>query len=569
MEHAVENFGTITTNSLEELSKRIEEVGDVEQVYLSEETREGLIMTFILIEDYLATSVELINDIGEMMKVLPDVRYRIYGLSYARKEMENANLYLIKNCTLGKLIYNRSNLKTFNSQGKDEIESLLKKATKRITEETERINSFTEGIKFYRKRKEWSGAAFLIHQKLEWLYRCLETFAMGKPLVCHKIKSHLTYAHPFIHGAGPIINTERRDELQLLEVIDRAYTESRYHSAFDITKREVKILHERADMMENQVKEIFQFRMDDCLKLISEGKERFPEVTLKIEENSPRDKKVDDLAILKKIILQELKAVKIVSFGKRSGFRKKHSLAGISKTLSFTHYDLLVITNETEIIYPSKISKSISQKTDGKLATTIVITSMARAKQALHAGNVFLHRTLKDGKEIFSDPQLSLDVPEVLITKERLEKVRCDFSIRQNRAHGFLKATAEVEGDDDATELSLQYLALQQICLGSIYVMLGLRPDYLKLEYLMNLCSNFSDAPDDCFPRKGEEDQRLFKKLMNSIHEVRFKTSDRRSLVDIDILLTRTHTFLKEMGSSVEKRLEELEKGLKQKDHEN
>lgn len=570
MEHAVENLGTISTHALEELRRSIEKVVDVEQTYVSEESIEGLTMTFLLKEDYLATSVEIINDIGEIMKVFPDVRYRIYGHSYAAKELENANLYFIKNCKLGKVIYNKSNLESFHSQEKDEIESLLKKATKRIAGETERINSFTEGIKFYRKRKEWAGAAFLIHQKLEWLYRYMETFAMGKPLICHKIKNHLTYAHPFIHGAGPIINTERRDELQLLEVLDRSYIESRYNSAFDITKREVKILHERAELMENQVKEIFQFRMDDCLKLLSGKKERIPVDPKKRDEKEQNEKEDEDMTFLKEIIPQELEAVKIISFGKRTGCRERQSLSGIPNIHSFIHFDLVIITKEKIDIYPSKISNLISQETDGKLTTTILICSSKKIEQALKKGNEFVHNVLKSGTVIYSDPEISLDIPPFSPDlKEKLRKVREEFFIRNHRATCFLAAADIVSGDDDATEISLQYMALQQICLGTIYVMLGLRPDCLKLEHLLNLCSNFSNLPDDCFPRWSREDQRLFKKLINSPHEVRFRTSDRRSLVDVDILLSRSQTFLKEMETITEKRIEELEKELKQQDHEN
>ena len=148
-------------------------------------------------------------------------------------------------------------------------------------------------------------------------------------------------------------------------------------------------------------------------------------------------------------------------------------------------------------------------------------------------------------------------------TIEDLEKIKRNFSVRQNRAHGFLRATSEVENDDDVTELSLQHMALQQISLGAIYVMLGLRPDFIGLGYLFDLCSNFSNAADDCFPRRSKEDERLFRKLTSSFHGIRFRTSDSRSLVDVDILFSRSQQFLNEMESLVEKRIEKLEMNLK------
>jgi len=310
--------------------------------------------------------------------------------------------------------------------------------------------------------------------------------------------------------------------------------------------------------------------MDDCLKLLSGKKERIPVDPKKRDEKEQNEKEDEDMTFLKEIIPQELEAVKIISFGKRTGCRERQSLSGIPNIHSFIHFDLVIITKEKIDIYPSKISNLISQETDGKLTTTILICSSKKIEQALKKGNEFVHNVLKSGTVIYSDPEISLDIPPFSPDlKEKLRKVREEFFIRNHRATCFLAAADIVSGDDDATEISLQYMALQQICLGTIYVMLGLRPDCLKLEHLLNLCSNFTNLPDDCFPRWSREDQRLFKKLINSPHEVRFRTSDRRSLVDVDILLSRSQTFLKEMETITEKRIEELEKELKQQDHEN
>lgn len=563
MEHAVEIFDAIAPHAVKELQKKFKEVNDVEQVYLSPDEEERLIITVLVKENCLVNSVEKTEEIEKVVLGYSKGRYRIYGLPYAEQQIEQGNIYFIRNCCFGTLIHRRSSSVIFTPEI-EKIETLLKKAATSLENEIERINSFTEGIKFYRKRKEWAGAAFLIHQKLEWLYRCMETFAMGKPLICHKIKNHLTYSHPFIFGAGPMINTERRVEIHLLEVLDRAYTESRYCSAFDITKKEVKILEERAQLMENQVREIFSFRMNDCHKLLAKEKRSALDEAPKTEEYKPDKDEGNDIEILKRIIFQELNAVKILSFGKRTGFRERQSTAGIHEILSFTHYDLLIVTNETENIYPSKISNLISQRTNGKLATTIILTSSKKLKQALQRGNEFVHSVLNSGTVIFSNPEFSFDVPDLFrVTAEKLEKLRGEFFLRHHRATCFLAAADHVSGDDDTTEISLLYQALQQICLGTIFVMLGLRPDCLKLEYLFDLCRNFSNAPDNCFPRWSPEDQRLFKKLVNSPNEVRFRTSDRRSLVDVDILFSRSENFLKEMEAIAKKRIEELKAELK------
>lgn len=393
---------------------------------------------------------------------------------------------------------------------------------------------------------------------------------MGKPLICHKIANHIDYTCPFTYGAGPIFNTARRDDLQLLEIIDRAYTESRYHSTYDVTKREIKLLNERAEMMENQVREIFSFRFQSCQKLLAKEKGKRKAPTSEVEVDLLLDDDEEKIfGLLKDTITELLTPLKIISFGKRKDFRERQNFEG-TQTNSFINYDLLVVTNETAGIYPNKISQLIAEKSKGIITTTIIVTTPKRIEQALYKGNLFLHRILKEGTLVYSDPQFLIEIPDqVKPSEEDIQKIKRDFSIRQSRAHGFLRATTEVEGDDDATELSLQHLALQQICLGAIYVMLGLRPDNTKLKNLLDLCSNFSDAPDFCFPRKNEEDQKLFNKLIKSTQDLRFRTSDRRSLVDADILLTRSQAFINEMEHVVEEKIRALEVEIKKKNNEN
>ncbi|UJH90567.1 hypothetical protein LZ575_17530 [Antarcticibacterium sp. 1MA-6-2] len=272
MEHADENYKAIDPNVLNKFRQKIQAVEDIEQVYLSEAIREGTVITILVKQESPVLSQKISYLMENLLENLPKLRFRIYNFAYAKQELEKGNLYFIKNCILGELISKGSTLEKLNLRNREELETLIEKAAFELENEIERINSFTVGISFYWKRKEWAGAAFLIHQKIEWLYRCVETFAMGKPLICHKIKNHLNYAHPFIHGAGPLFDTNRRINIQLLDILDRAYIESRYSSGYDITKKEVKILSKRAEIMEQQVREIFSFRLKECYELLEKEK---------------------------------------------------------------------------------------------------------------------------------------------------------------------------------------------------------------------------------------------------------------------------------------------------------
>lgn len=127
MEHAVEKFVGIDPPALKEFKWRIKEVEEVEQVYLLEDPIEGNIATFLVKEEHLVNSIELSSKVGKTLKNLPIKRYRIYSLSYAQEELERANLYFIKNCSLGELCYKSSTSKITLYREKEEIEALLKK----------------------------------------------------------------------------------------------------------------------------------------------------------------------------------------------------------------------------------------------------------------------------------------------------------------------------------------------------------------------------------------------------------------------------------------------------------
>lgn len=108
MEHAVEKIVSDNPAAFKEFIKRIKDIEVVEQVYLLEDPIEGIIITFIVNEEYVVNSTEFQSQVGRTFKWLSSKRFRMYSFSYAKEELEKGNLYFIKNCALGDLIYNSS-----------------------------------------------------------------------------------------------------------------------------------------------------------------------------------------------------------------------------------------------------------------------------------------------------------------------------------------------------------------------------------------------------------------------------------------------------------------------------
>lgn len=561
MKHAVENLKTGASHLKEDFLKKLLKVIDVDLVYHSPGLEASILVTILITNECRTISPELIDAVRKAFERFPG-NFRIYQTSYAREELEKGNLYFVRNCLLGQLLYKSSQSEELLLAEDVDAFILLGRTQVLFNKELDKIRYIKEGVYYHKKRKHWPHAAFLLHQTIELLYRCMEYFAMGKPLISHRVADHLNYAHPFIHGAGRLFSKTARIDQQLLEILDRAYSESRYSNDFDITKKEVRKLLDRAETMEQQVQEIFQFRMSDCFKFLKDKEQIITEVMdQEVDFTSGKylgDK--EDLDLVRNIILKELKTLKIYCFGERKGIQERQNISEAALLKSFHHYDLLIITEKNAQIYPNQISQVIYEKTAGKIATTIIITSVAKVELALKKGNRFLNRICQAAKEIYADPDFSLTFSRSQTSqKETLLNLKKDFFLREHRSSCFLEAAGKMAGEDDATEVSLQYMAIQQICLGVLYVVLGFRPDCLKIEYLLDLCSNFSDAPVDCFPQKSENDKRLFKMLTGSLNEVQFRTSNKRSFVDVDLLFNRSETFHRDMKAIAEKKIKEIE----------
>ena len=266
---------------------QILKVADVDFIYLSLGIPDAQVITILVDRDYSRIPMDLLTDVEGVLKKFPDLNFRVYTLRYARVELNKGNLYFIRNCFLGTLLYKKDTTQAGLVTEEIDPRELLEQAEVSFESEIERITAFCKAISFYRKRRYFAPAAFLLHQKIELLYRCMETFAMGKPLICHKVTNHLNYAHPFVHGAGRLFSQTKRKEEKLLEILDQAYSGSRYDNSFQVTKREIKALVEKAEIMEHQVQEIFEFRLADCYNRLRGDEENYQDKNV-VEEEGQR-----------------------------------------------------------------------------------------------------------------------------------------------------------------------------------------------------------------------------------------------------------------------------------------
>ena len=85
---------------------------------------------------------------------------------------------------------------------------------------------------------------------------------------------------------------------------------------------------------------------------------------------------------------------------------------------------------------------------------------------------------------------------------------------------------------------------VEQACITLIRVYMAYRSDMHNLARLLNLCLCFSGEPAALFPRKTEEDQRLFQLLLRSHSDARYRSEYKVNSDDADILCTRIRQLI-------------------------
>jgi HEPN domain-containing protein len=116
---------------------------------------------------------------------------------------------------------------------------------------------------------------------------------------------------------------------------------------------------------------------------------------------------------------------------------------------------------------------------------------------------------------------------------------------RHSMALGFLEAANECFGKDyDNNCVFMLHQAIEQACIAIIRVFMAYRSDMHNISRLINLCLCFTDEPAALFPRKTEEDQRLFQLLQKSYSDACYKDDYVVDDNDADMLCTQVHKFI-------------------------
>ncbi|MFI0430546.1 HEPN domain-containing protein [Mariniflexile sp. HMF6888] len=240
---------------------------EIKYVYKSKPEKDSgfkSLLIVILKENSPSITQELSSMVAKIFQEETDVLYRIFSFEYAQQQLRKANLFFIHGCHPSKLIY-----KSDNTDAGLKV-PVIHKDTKEamalgFENELSRVGAFMEDATLYIKNKNFPQAAFMLHQYMEIWFRNAELLVMGKEIKSHSIKEHQTHIKAFAPELGRIFNMDRKEDRDLLKLLDDAYITARYVKNYHITKFQLKILSEKAWHLNFVVALLYGEKLEACM----------------------------------------------------------------------------------------------------------------------------------------------------------------------------------------------------------------------------------------------------------------------------------------------------------------
>ena len=256
-------------------------------------------------------------------------------------------------------------------------------------------------------------------------------------------------------------------------------------------------------------------------------------------------------------LIQRYKAEYIICFGCLSDAKENTSCFTGEIKQNNTHYFLLMITTEITRI-EHEVQDYVNTFID-KANISIVVHGLETVTHAIAEGSRFFTAVCRDGFQLYSSSGLNLniDYPN-LNPATTFSKAQKHFYHRYGMAAGFMES-AYVSYDNGFYSNCMFELhqAVEQACIAVIRVFMAYRSDTHNLARLINLCRCFSDELKFLFPRRTEEDKRLFQILLKSYSDTRYKDGYQIVDDDADKLCTQVKEFLDLIKTLCNKRLKE------------
>ncbi|MBP0905863.1 hypothetical protein ACFSKN_14965, partial [Mariniflexile gromovii] len=227
-------------------------------------------------------------------------------------------------------------------------------------------------------------------------------------------------------------------------------------------------------------------------------------------------------------------------------------------------YTLLIVADKALHKNLDDLMEEVYNKMEQRCKVYIVYVTLSNLMERIDIGDNFLTRTLKETPCMYKqDNRLSRYSQYGLMYHVSIYKeIKTIWKHRMERAKYLLSVIDVIHEDEEPlSKLAVLHNAMEQVCLGLLYVFWEFKPHHYDLSYLLHLCSTFTSLPNNIFPQTTFGLQRQFYMLCNASEIMRFKGTNGTNdfgLKDVDKVLKRCKQFLKEAHQIGEKQLKHL-----------
>jgi hypothetical protein len=269
------------------------------------------------------------------------------------------------------------------------------------------------------------------------------------------------------------------------------------------------------------------------------------------------------LQTVSNIIVESISTSGIYCFGEKKQIQAIQNpfQESVSKQKEHTHFYLLVFTNEIIANAVADISIVIKTKTEGRYTVTLLLHKATSVRFLTPHKLYFFYEVLTKSQTVYEHVNVPPNIAFDGIPKRKLDSIRSHWNNRNIVATTFLESENQIDGNN--TELiqeSMLHIAVEETCLGLIDVFLGYQPNHFSLAYLFDICEIFTPLTSEIFPRKTEEDKKLFDLLKIHPSSLRWANLKTSSFLHTELLEKRCNLFCERAYGLVESELERLEK---------
>lgn len=500
---------------------------NIEQIYVNTYEREIAPYELIILvsNKYVKTLGDLVPRITNSIRGYSGYRVLCYIAFQAKDKIRDGNLFLFTSCVPDKLMYKREGSEFVIIPDTFDIENFAKKVHALRDKERQKVDEFKEGYFFYKEKGQFSIASFMMHQAIELTYRYLEVLLSAKERIKHSIRGHHLYLKEISTMYDSVFDEDNDIDQHLLNVLEEIYQATRYEDNFDIDVETLILLEGKMKQLsENAINiydsiistfEQFAYSRDENMEQLSEESRLlnagYPEETINLNNQ------VEQLV---KLLPTD---ISIYLFGYRARLFKMDSLYD-NTCKGIYNYDFLIVCRNDIRELVTNTQATLNESSD--ISLLLLSHQVDNIQKKLDENNPFFHRVLQNTLPVFDTLKINwlFHEDKGLLTSDVEEIVKSNWYEREDNASGFFNGGKAI---DNSEEVSIKVLlfnqAIEQACLGLLEYFLGYTPRQYNLNHLYSLCSSFWSFPTDVFPQSTKEERKIFKDLVKTVKDTRYK----------------------------------------------